>query len=463
MIKNNYLRLCAKKLIYSIKEIMKKILILAYDFPPYVSVGGLRPYSWYKYLHEFDVYPIVITRQWNNKYGNHLDYIAPSDSNETIIEKTEKGTIIKTPYKPNFSNRIMLKYGENKYKLVRKIFSAYYELAQHIFKIGPKLPLYMAAEDFLKRNKVDAIIATAEPFVLFKYASKLSIKYNIPWIADYRDPWSQNSNRSKTKLHKRWNIYFEKMYVKSAVSITTVNEFYKIKIQQLFKNKNSYVISNGYDNEIIDKIPIVQQNTGILSIAYAGTIYKWHPVASVLGVFNDFIKNHNEPVIQLHFYGINNKSFIEKLILEKFPYLRNFIFFIPKMPNNELLNNLASHNLLLLFNYYSFIGMKIYDYLALKRKILLCYSDDKESNILKRKYYSVEEINGISHSAQEELLIKTNSGLVAKNSKHLYQLLEMFYKEFLMNGFIECNSTNIEQYSRLFQAQKLANIIKYLS
>jgi glycosyltransferase involved in cell wall biosynthesis len=56
---------------------MKKVLILAYDFPPYVSVGGLRPYSWYKYFHEFGLYPIVVTRQWGNKYGNHLDYIAP--------------------------------------------------------------------------------------------------------------------------------------------------------------------------------------------------------------------------------------------------------------------------------------------------------------------------------------------------------------------------------------------------
>jgi len=41
---------------------MKRVLILAYDFPPYVSVGGLRPYAWYRYLHEFDVFPIVVTR-----------------------------------------------------------------------------------------------------------------------------------------------------------------------------------------------------------------------------------------------------------------------------------------------------------------------------------------------------------------------------------------------------------------
>ena len=69
---------------------MKKILILAYDFPPYISAGSLRPYSWYESLHEFGVYPVVITRQWDNKYGNHLDYVAHSGSAQTIIEENEQ-------------------------------------------------------------------------------------------------------------------------------------------------------------------------------------------------------------------------------------------------------------------------------------------------------------------------------------------------------------------------------------
>jgi hypothetical protein len=68
---------------------MKKVLILAYDFPPYVSVGGLRPYNWYKHLKEFGVEPIVVTRQWGNVHGNHLDYISAGESEESIIENTE--------------------------------------------------------------------------------------------------------------------------------------------------------------------------------------------------------------------------------------------------------------------------------------------------------------------------------------------------------------------------------------
>jgi hypothetical protein len=88
---------------------MKKLLILAYDFPPYVSVGGLRPYNWLKYLREYGIEPIVITRQWSNKYGNALDYIAPITTSETIIEHTDFGKIFRTSLKPTFSKHLLLK------------------------------------------------------------------------------------------------------------------------------------------------------------------------------------------------------------------------------------------------------------------------------------------------------------------------------------------------------------------
>ena len=171
---------------------MKKVLILAYDFPPYVSVGGLRPYALYNYLKEFGVEPILVTRQWGNTHGNRLDYVSAGSSEQSIVEVSQCGTIIRTPYKPNFANRLMLKHGDKRYRLLRKSISAYYEFAQFLLPIGPKIELYKAAKHFLKNNQVDAIIATGDPFILFKYASKLSKAFNIPWIADYRDPWSHN-------------------------------------------------------------------------------------------------------------------------------------------------------------------------------------------------------------------------------------------------------------------------------
>src|SRR5690554_1218400 len=117
---------------------MKKVLILAYDFPPYVSVGGLRPYNWFKYLKEFGVEPIVITRQWSNAYGNELDYVAPSVSKETLIEEEEYGTVIRAPYFPSKSNRLLLEHGENRHRFFRKSLTAFDEIRQFLWISGPK-------------------------------------------------------------------------------------------------------------------------------------------------------------------------------------------------------------------------------------------------------------------------------------------------------------------------------------
>src|SRR5690606_36940973 len=179
---------------------MKKLLILAYDFPPYVSVGGLRPHSWFKYFKEFDVEPIVVTRQFSAEFGDARDYVAPSESATTVIEQTEHGTIIRSPYKPNFANRLFLKYGDSKFRLVRKMYTAFFEIAQFLWVCGPKKELYKAADAYLAKNKVDAIIATGDPFVLFSYANRLGKRYTIPWIADYRDPWSKSKYGFGSKL-----------------------------------------------------------------------------------------------------------------------------------------------------------------------------------------------------------------------------------------------------------------------
>jgi hypothetical protein len=203
---------------------MKKVLILAYDFPPFVSVGGLRPYNWYKYFSEYGFYPIVVTRQWSNEHGNELDYVAPGYSTTIIVEESEEGTILRTPYRPNLSNRLLLKYGPNKFKLGRKLITGFFEVLQFHFNVGPKLELYKAAKHYLQNNRADVIIATGDPFVLFRYAANLSKEFDIPWVADYRDPWSQGLFARKRSILSILQRFNEKRFVSNASIITTVDE-----------------------------------------------------------------------------------------------------------------------------------------------------------------------------------------------------------------------------------------------
>jgi hypothetical protein len=447
---------------------MTKVLILAYDFPPYVSVGGLRPYSWYKYFNEFDIYPIVVTRQWSAKHNNQLEYISASDSNKTIIEENKTGKILRTPYQPNLANRLLLKYGETRFAGLRRIISAYFELLQYIIPIGPKSQLYFAAKNYLNENKVDVIIATGDPFVLFKYASELGKKHNIPWIADYRDVWSQNRQTQNNFVLKKWSTFFEKKIISTATAIITVSDFLEKKISPLSKDKPFYILPNGFDPDNIEITKNITQQNNILNIAFMGSIYDFDPLRSFLAVFSELVNTEKSINIKLNFYGVNlhgvtfNGS-LDEIISNDFPELINYVHVHRKMSNQLLLKELAQQNVMLLFNYYSSMGTKIYDYIGLNRVILFCYSNDKETNLLKEKYYQLEEIDGISKKLQEELIIETNSGYVVKDANHLKETLRLLYNEFTAKGFIKCNTINAEKYSRKHQVKELANIIKKIS
>ncbi len=436
---------------------MKKILILAYDFPPYISVGALRPNAWFKYFHEFGFHPIVVTRQWDNKYGDFRDYIAPSNSNKTIIEEHTTGTIIRAPYFPNWSNRLILNKGDKKWKLARKAYSAVVEYGQYVFPLGPKRSIYFSAKEYLKENKVDVILATGDPFVLFHYANELSKEFNVPWMADYRDPWALNSDEKKFWLEKKIQGFLEKKTVSKACCISVVSEFVKFKIEQIVqpKEQSFLIIPNGYDDDAINKVKNIPQSRSELTISLVGSLYNWHPYEHFLETCAKFIEDTNQK-IKFKFYGTNRKTELEHITQNKFPILKNHVEIIGKMPNDQLLKELAKDNVMLLFNYYSYMGTKIFDYLGINRKILLCFTEDKEAQKLKSAYYKVNENDNFSRTLQADLIEETNSGICVKDASELYIILEELCQEFSVSNEIKCSTTNSDNHSRKNYVKLLA-------
>ena len=437
---------------------MKKVLILAYDFPPYVSVGALRPHYWYEHFFEMGLYPVVITRNWNPKHGSPLDYIEPSETKDTITITNERGTIIKAPYRATLSNRLTLK-GKSGFiwSVLKKLSTGFYEIGQHFFPIGTKFSLYKAADEYLRNNEVDIIIATGEPFILFRYASRLSRKYQLPWIADYRDTWVKDKNVSGIKY--LFDKREQKKYLKNAAFITTVSEFCKVKIQQQLNNDKIHIITNGYDESAFNNLGTFKQNNEILTISMAGTIYDWHPYLSFIRTIHSYLTKNPSKKLRIEFYGINKQPEIEQLLLQ-YPLLKQTVFYFTKMPNRQLLERFSHSNALLLFNYYSYMGTKIYECLALNRKILLCFENDPEANKLKNDYYDAKSISGVSEHLQADLIRETNSGIVVENAAHLEQVLNELFSEFEKTRQIESSTTNAEKYSRKIQTKQLAFLIK---
>ena len=439
---------------------MKKVLILAYDFPPYVSVGGLRPNYWYENFKEMGLFPIVITRNWNPIHGNALDYIQPSKTKEIEIEETGKGILIKTPYKATLSNRLTLKGKKDPISnLLKKTSTGWNEIGQWFLPIGTKYELYKAAKNFLKDNKVDIILATGEPFILFKYASKLSKEFNTPWVADYRDPWSNRISINNKPIQKNIAKILEKKYLKNVKLISTVSEYFAAIIKKNVCDKPFAIIPNGYDENVLTENIKTPQNNELLTISLAGTIDQYHPYKQFLNVISDYLEKNPNRKIRVNFYGINNEKEISD-ILEQSCILKNKIKIFPKIPNNKLIQELYKSNVLLLFNYYSIVGTKIYDYLALNRKIILCFENDEEANLLKKKYFKTQLVKGLSENSQADLIRKTNSGIVVKDGEHLYEVLNDLCNEFEEKHYIENHTIGAENYSRKVQTKKIVGVLK---
>ncbi len=436
-----------------------RALILAYDFPPLVSVGGLRPYSWYRFLKQFGVEPTVVTRQWSNRHGNDLDYVAPSDSKEVLVEATQFGTILRTPYEPNLSNRL-LRYSQTRLRLIRRMISAWYEIGQYLLPIGPRRQLLLTARSYLRQHGSDVIIATGEPFVLFMYASRLSKEFRIPWIADYRDPWTHDRTRPPWQVSRRWNAALEARFTASSSAITTVSAFVGDLIATLVRGKPIHVVPNGYDPDVVRRARGIEQGSGKLTIAFVGTIYDGYPLESVLSAFDEFLVHTRDARLELRFVGINRQTEVETMVSSKYPALIRFVTFFRRAPNAEIIVTLATANAFLLFNDFAYVGTKIYDYLALKRRILLCFSDDTQTRKLRREFYDRDEAGMMNRRVQEDMIRATQSGVIIRDERHLVDTLSDLYREFRANGCIACHSVGTEAYSRESHARRMAEIIR---
>lgn len=436
-----------------------RAVILAYDFPPLVSVGGLRPYSWYRYLKQFGVEPTVVTRQWSNRHRSTLDYIAPSESREVVVEASQFGTILRTPYEPNLSNRL-LQRSRTRFGLIRRAITGWYEIGQYMLPIGPRRQLLLTARRYLRQHGADVIVATGEPFVLFMYASQLSKEFGIPWIADYRDPWTHDRARLRWRISRAWNAMLEARVTGSSSAITTVSEFFRDLTGTLIKGKPIHVVPNGYDPEAVDRARGIEQGSEKLAIAFVGTMYDGQPLESVLSACDQFVLRTRDARLELRFVGINRQSEVEAMVRSRFPALIPFVTFFRQAPNAEVIETLASANAFLLFNTFAYVGTKIYDYLALRRRILLCFSEGTKTGERQLEFYDRDGVEKRNRRAQEDMIRATQSGVVIRDEEDLVDTLSDLYREFLGNGRIACNSVGTEAYSRESHARRMAEIMR---
>lgn len=428
---------------------MKKVFILSYFFPPCNLVGARRPYSWYKHFHKFGIYPVVITRHWNHPVKTINDSSIP-DISALKIEKHDWGEVHYLPYKGSFRDRFLLNHGES-WRLIRRLLTLFELVFQFVhFRFNPYRIFYLYIEQLIKNtSQPDAVIISANPYPQFAVGYYLFKKYNIRWIADYRDDWTTNTRLNKSgmvqkfihKLEKK----AEKKWVSSAYFFITVTREYIQKIEQLLNKKEGFLVLNGFEETEIKPIKKTKEKN-ILNLLYAGTVYERQQFLILADGINQFVSENKELKINIVFAGAKVDGRIPNSVLNFQEQVKEFVneFTVTERLDSETFNaHVEKADVLFTVPYGNLKGempAKLFQYLSWGKPILLGGNDRGTINDFLKPY----SLSWIAEDKADVLsaLTQINNALVQDN----LTLREEDFKY-------------IAQYSRENQAQKLAEIL----
>jgi glycosyltransferase involved in cell wall biosynthesis len=425
---------------------LKKVLIITYYFPPNPAIGGVRLFGLAKYLSLYGWNPIILTP------------VLPGVPDPKMC-------IIQTPYydivenwkrrvglnpKKTLNKQLSIKRKKDQPSFIERLTVLPYEIIIYPDdKIGWYDFAVMAGEKILQTEQIDAILSSSRPETCHLIAKALAGKYHIPWVADFRDLWSQNQY---TYFSLFFMKYFEKNLeintIKQASAITTVSQPLVEKLAALHENKQIFAIKNGFDPELVNPGNKVDQ---FFTIVYTGDLYegKRDPVQLFAVIHElcdkDLIKRDD---IKIHFFG--------------YPKLEN--------PENWLQEEIAKHNLqdLVILHGEVSHATAILEQRKAQILLLLTWNIPDEKGVYTGKLFEylaarrpIISFGYTEGGVVKELLVQTQAGIHAGNYDELKDVIIRAYKEYKKFGMVQYLGINAEvmKYSQKEMARNFGRVL----
>jgi len=423
---------------------MKKVLILSYFFPPRPGMGSMRFYGISKYLPRFGWEPIIITAKLPSHHSHDVKVIETKYFDINKLFKSICGFDHKMGIFDQLHGTQYKKKG-NWFIIINKLI----KLSQDILNfpdehIGWYTYALKAASDLILSDNINAIISTSYPVTAHLVANKLKSKYKIPWIADYRDLWSQNIYKNKLFLLKYIETILEYNTIQKADYLVTVDSDVD-RLKSLHKDKNIYHITNGYDPDELSISPFFESNK--FTITYTGgTLYYGKRDPSMLfQAINEMINDDiiDRLNIELLFYCPKEIWLINKI---KEYNLNDIVTLKGYIPRSDVLREQRRAHLLLLMQWNhpserSAYSGKLFEYLAARRPIIAFGP------------------GGIVN----KLIYDTEAGHYVNNLIELKKYISAYYKEYLQTGEVKYKGNqNIYKYNYHSIAKLYASILDNL-
>ena len=238
---------------------MRRALIISYYWPPTGGSGVQRWVKFAKYLPQFGWQPVIYTPKNPEQISTDHSLVGDIPDCAIVLKRH-----ITEPYSL-YAKLTGKKSGATPVEVIssagkgsrRDRFALW--VRSNLFVPDPRVLWIRPSAKYLKRylreNPVDVIISTGPPHSMHLIAKKLSKKMNIPWVADFRDPWTDvfyfkhlNMSGRIRRKHKR----LEMEVMEKANRILVVSGQMERDFQKRLSQEDQHkirVIPNGYDED----------------------------------------------------------------------------------------------------------------------------------------------------------------------------------------------------------------------
>ena len=362
-------------------------------------VSSYRVKAYCEYFHQSNFFPILLTHRWEHDVVGNFKY---HDNDAQVLEENyETHRVIRLPRPKEFKiKNKWLSKGRTIQLWLEGNFDTELKNSYKVFK--------EFLFNHLQYNNYDLVIGVFSPHYHLKLAFEVNQNFGIPYVCDFRDLWD-NRVAGENYTPSLGNVFrdliiqrYWKKWLSKALFFTITSEPWRQKICKITKTKG-IVLKNGFENFLEYD---VSEKNNFLNIVYFGALYPSQNIHIFLKTISSFVKKKDFPKIKMKFIGIKER-YRPGILNEIKKYLTEDILeIVPYLPKNELFKEVSDTDLLFFPAFKSIKGwcsVKVYDYLALQKPIVVCPGDGGEV---------------------DELIIKTKAGRIFNSEGELFSYLE---------------------------------------
>ncbi len=431
---------------------MKRVAIYTYWYPPARAVASIRLAKFVKYLPAFGWEPFVFT-------------VTPGSSRYiqggTLADDAAAGHVFRVddPSLHARVDRLRARLSRNAVARGRHptagtyhrslIGRAAYRLYREFLCFPDEAwPWLCSTRQIAKDSRSiapDVIFSSSPPGTAHLLAATIGRELGRPWVADYRDPWSQGHTLPRTAPVRALERVVERRALRSATVLTTVSEFIQRQLEALH-GKPVFVIPNGYDE---DDVPAADPHPASpdrrFTFVHTGLLYERTRTPALFfealdAAIERGIVNPGDIVVK--FYGRNLD--IALRALARFPRLQQSVELCGDVAHAESIAAQRRATALLLLEWTDprargVVTAKVFEYLAAGRPIFAIAARDGEI---------------------DRLLRRTRRGTVATTASELSEYLVRAFIRYRDSGELACEPGGepVEQFSRRALTRRLADV-----